>query len=202
MAPESEASRRATRVALYGGSFNPPHVAHQMVALYVLETAPVDELWLMPAYEHALGKPLAPFADRLAMCQLAAAALGPRVIVSDIERTLGAPSRTLRTIHHLRELHPAHEFSLVIGADLLSEVATWFGGAELQATVPFVVVGRAGTEGVADEAAGPVKMPALSSTEVRRSIAAGEPVEGLVPRVVLDYIYRQGLYKGREQGRA
>jgi nicotinate-nucleotide adenylyltransferase len=190
------------RVALYGGSFNPPHVAHQMVALYVLETSPVDELWLMPAYEHALGKPLAPFADRLAMCQLAAAALGPRVIVSDIERTLGAPSRTLRTIHRLRELHPAHEFSLVIGADLLAEVATWFGGAELRATVPFVVVGRAGTEGVADQSPWPVKMPAVSSTEVRRSIAAGEPVDGLVPRAVLDYIYRQALYKGREQERA
>ena|SRR5688572_17232691 len=201
MAPDIVPARRATRVALYGGSFNPPHVAHQMVALYVLETAPVDELWLMPAYEHALGKPLAPFADRLAMCQLAAAALGPRVIVSDIERTLGGPSRTLRTIRRLRELHPAHEFSLVIGADLLSEVATWFGGAELQATVPFVVVGRAGTEGVADHAVWPVKMPAVSSTEVRRSIAAGQPVEGLVPRAVLDYIYRQELYKGQGQER-
>jgi nicotinate-nucleotide adenylyltransferase len=189
-------------VALYGGSFNPPHVGHQMVALYVLETAPVDELWLLPAFEHALGKPLAPFADRLAMCELAAAALGPRVIVSDIERTLGAPSRTLRTIRRLRELHPAHEFSLVIGADLLAEVATWFGGAELQATVPFVVVGRAGTEGVAAQAAGPVKMPAVSSTEVRRSIAAGQPVDGLVPWAVLDYIYRLGLYKGQEQERA
>ena len=169
-----------------------------MVALYVLETAPVDELWLLPAYEHALGKPLAPFADRLAMCQLAAAALGPRVSVNDIERTLGAPSRTLRTIHRLRELHPAHEFLLVIGADLLAEVASWFGAAELQATVPFIVVGRAGTEG----GAAPVKMPAVSSTEVRRSIAAGQPVEGLVPRAVLDYIYRLKLYQGQEQGRA
>ncbi len=187
------------RVALYGGSFNPPHVAHQMVALYVLETAPVDELWLLPAYEQALGKPLAPFPDRLAMCELSAAALGPRVIVSDIERTLGGPSRTLRTIRRLRDIHPANEFSLVIGADLLSEVATWFGGAELQATVPFVVVGRAGTEGVAAQAAGPVEMPAVSSTAVRDAIAVGQPVEGLVPRAVLDYIYRRGLYRAQDQ---
>jgi nicotinate-nucleotide adenylyltransferase len=192
-------SSAGKRVALYGGSFNPPHVGHQMVALYVLETAPVDELWLMPAYEHALGKPLAPFADRLAMCELAAAALGPRATVSDIERTLGAPSRTLRTIQRLRELHPQDLFSLVIGADLLPEVATWFGGAELQATVPFVVVGRDGVAGAAAEAAGGVKMPAVSSTDVRRAIAAGRPVEGLVPRTVLDYIYRQGLYKERER---
>jgi nicotinate-nucleotide adenylyltransferase len=182
------------RVALYGGSFNPPHVGHQMVALYVLETAAVDQLWLLPAFEHALGKPLAPFDDRLAMTRLAAAALGPRVIVSDIERTLGGPSRTLRTIQRLRALHPEHEFSLVIGADLLPEVATWFGGAELQATVQFIVVGRSGTDGVAADAAGPVKMPAVSSTAVRETIAAGGSVEGLVPRTVLDYIYRQALY--------
>ena len=49
-----------TRVALFGGSFNPPHVAHQLVALYVLETQPVDELWFVPVYEHVFGKPLAP----------------------------------------------------------------------------------------------------------------------------------------------
>ena len=41
-----------TRVALFGGSFNPPHVAHELVALYVLETQPVDELWLLPVYQH------------------------------------------------------------------------------------------------------------------------------------------------------
>jgi len=109
-------------VALYGGSFNPPHCAHQMVALYVLETAPVDELWLVPAGLHAHGKPLAPFADRLAMCTRAAAPLGPRVKVSDIEQTLGGESRTLRTVRRLQQLFPEHVFSLVIGADLLAEV--------------------------------------------------------------------------------
>ncbi len=53
-----------------------------MVALYVLETAAVDELWIVPAFQHPFGKALAPFDDRLAMCELAAAALGPRVRVS------------------------------------------------------------------------------------------------------------------------
>src|SRR5436853_6974273 len=91
------------RVALFGGSFNPPHVAHQMAALYVLETAPVDELWLIPAFRHALGKPLQPFEDRLEMCRLAAAALGPRVDVSDVERAIGGASRTLYTLRRLRE---------------------------------------------------------------------------------------------------
>src|SRR5450432_2318149 len=113
------------RIALYGGSFNPPHLAHQMAALYVLETAVVDEIWIIPAFRHAHGKTLAPFEDRLAMCELAALALGPRARVSDVERELGDESRTLRTVRRLQERFPAHAYSLVIGADLLPEVATW-----------------------------------------------------------------------------
>jgi hypothetical protein len=65
-------------VALLGGSFNPPHVGHLLLAQYVLATAPVDELWLLPTFRHAFGKDLAPYDDRLAMCELVAAELGPR----------------------------------------------------------------------------------------------------------------------------
>ena len=181
------------RVALFGGSFNPPHVAHQLVGLYVLETAPVDELWLLPCFQHAFGKPLAPFDDRFRMCQLAAEALGARARVSDVERSIGQPSRTLVTVQALRAQHPQHTFSLVIGADLVDEVDGWFGAAELRRLVPFVVVGRAGAQ-----AAGPVAMPAVSSTEIRRALGEGKSVEGLVPRTVLDYIYGKGLYRTRE----
>jgi nicotinate-nucleotide adenylyltransferase len=182
------------RVALFGGSFNPPHVAHQLVALYVLETAPVDALWFVPAHEHAFGKPLVGFDDRLAMCELAATALGPRVRVSDVERSLGGRSLTLRTVRRLTEMHPEHAFSLVIGSDLLGDVASWYGGDELTRTIPFIVVGRPGTShpGGATPA---ITMPDVSSTTVRAAVAAGRPVEGLVPRAVLDYIYRKGLYK-------
>ncbi len=182
------------RVALYGGSFNPPHVAHQMVALYVLETAPVDEVWLIPAVEHAFGKPLAPFSDRLAMTELAAAPLGPRARVSDIERQIGGPSRTLVTVRRLQASFPSHELSLVIGADLLPEVPAWYGGDELRRTVPFRVVGRSGA-GVE----GALAMPAVSSSEVRAALAAGRSVDGLVPRAVLDYIYEHNLYKAVEE---
>jgi len=177
------------RVALFGGSFNPPHVAHQLAALYVLETAAVDELWFVPAYEHAFGKPLAPFDDRLAMCELAAAALGPRVRVDDVERAIGGRSLTLRTVRRLAELHPEHAFSLVIGGDVAGEVAGWYRGDELARTIPFIIVGRPGS------AAAPVVMPDVSSTAVRAALAAGRPVDALVPRAVLDYVMQKGLYK-------
>jgi nicotinate-nucleotide adenylyltransferase len=180
------------RVALFGGSFNPPHVAHQLVALYVLETAPVDELWFVPAYEHAFGKPLVPFEDRLAMCELAAGALGPRARVSDVERAIGGRSLTLQTVRRLTERHPEHAFSLVIGSDLAGDVASWYRGDELARTIPFIVVGRPG--GPAG-GAGAVVMPDVSSTAVRAALATGKPTDGLVPRAVLDYIYRKGLYK-------
>ena len=180
------------RVALFGGSFNPPHVAHQMVALYVLETAPVDEVWFVPAYEHAFGKPLAPYADRLQMCELAAAALRPRVRVSSVEGEIGGRSLTLRTVRRLAELHPEHAFSLVIGSDLQGDVPTWYGADELQRTISFIVVGRAGA---APAESGAIAMPEVSSTAVRAALAAGKAVDGLVPRAVLDYILRKGLYQ-------
>jgi nicotinate-nucleotide adenylyltransferase len=182
------------RVAIFGGSFNPPHLAHQMAALYVLETAAIDELWIVPAFQHPFGKTLAPFAHRLEMCELAAAALGPRVKVSAVERDLGVESRTLRTVRRLQQDFPGHAFSLVIGADLLAELPAWQESAELQRSVPLLVVGRAGFE----KGEGRLALPRVSSTEVRAAVAAGQPVDGLVPRAVLDYIRAHDLY--REKG--
>lgn len=176
------------RVALFGGSFNPPHVGHQLLALYVLETAPIDELWLVPTFQHAFDKPLVSFQDRCRMCLLAVQALGPRVRVSDVEAQLGGPSQTLRTVERLRLDHPDTAFSVVIGADLRGEVDTWFQAETLRRTVPFIEVGRAG-----QQIAG-VAMPAISSTEIRAALAAGRDTAAWVPKTVLDYITSLGLY--------
>ena len=178
---------KGVRIALYGGSFNPPHVAHQLVALYVLETEPVAELWFMPAFRHAFDKPLEPFAERFRMCELAAAAVGARARVCDIESRLGGPSRTLKTVERLKEEHPGTEFSLVIGADLLSEVDNWYGADTLRRLVPFIVVGRA-------TGSGPVAMPSISSTEIRAALGSGQDASAWVPKSVLDYITSRGLY--------
>src|SRR5262245_52962833 len=98
-------------IGLFGGSFNPPHVAHQLVALYVLETQPVDAVWIAPTFRHAFGKELASFADRVAMCRLAMAPLGERVVISEAEAELAArpgfvSSRTLHLVEMLRAQHP------------------------------------------------------------------------------------------------
>jgi nicotinate-nucleotide adenylyltransferase len=178
---------------LFGGSFNPPHVAHQMLALYVLETSRVDQLWWVPTFKHAFDKPLASFENRLRMCELAAKGLGTRARVTEIERTIGGPSRTINTVRRLKELHPKVTFSVVIGSDITRELHAWHGIDELQKIVEFIVIGRRAAVGAAEHSA--VTMPEVSSTEVRKLLRAGQSAEGLVPRSVLDYIYRHGLYR-------
>ena len=119
--------------------------------------------------------------------------VGTRARVTEIERTIGGPSRTLNTVRRLRKLHPTHEYSLVIGSDLVDEVPTWYRAEQLQAAVPFIIIGRRAAKGAADYS--PITMPEVSSTEVRSLLRAGKSAEGLVPRAVLDYIYRHGLYR-------
>ena len=180
------------RVAVYGGSFNPPHVAHQLAITYVLATARprVDELWMVPTFKHPFDKQLAPFADRARMCELAAAPFGARVRVSRVEEELGGESYTLRTVKALLQRHPGIELALVIGADLVAERERWHGWAELKALVPFVVVGREGAP-----ATGGVQLPAVSSTLVRQRVARGEPIDTLVAADVADYIAARALYR-------
>lgn len=187
------------KIGLFGGSFNPPHVAHQLVALYVLESQAVDEVWLVPTYRHAFGKDLAPFADRLAMCKLAMSPLAPRASVSAIEEELAhrpgfVASRTLHLLEALTERHPEHQFRLVIGTDILAEADKWYRWDDVVRLAPPIVIGRAGHL-PAGASATEVAMPEVSSTEVRQRLACGKPVDNLLPRRVVRYIDERGLYR-------
>lgn len=179
------------RVAVFGGSFNPPHLAHQMAALGALETA-ADAVWMIPTFRHAFGKDLAPFADRVEMCRRIAAALGDRVVVSRLEQELGGESRTLHTLERLRELLPDASFRLLVGADILAETASWYRWDEVAQMAPPLVLGRAG---VPAPVACDLILPDISSTEIRRRLAGGEEVRGLLPESVLGYIVERGLYR-------
>jgi nicotinate-nucleotide adenylyltransferase len=190
------------RVALFGGSFNPPHVAHQLVALYVLETQPVDELWFVPTYSHPFGKALADYEHRIAMCELAAAALGPRAQVSRAEAELAArpgfvTSHTLDLVDHA--IAAGHAPRLVIGADILRDAAKWHRWDDVVARAPPIVVGRGGhppPDGGISAAPAPVTMPEISATHVRDLLARGDSgAAGLVPRDVLRYIAEHHLYQ-------
>ena len=184
------------RIALFGGSFNPPHLAHQLACTVVLATARprVDAVWMMPTFRHPFEKRLAPFEDRVAMCERAARVFGGRVAVSRIEEELGGESYTLHTVRTLKTRHPEDELALVIGADLLEERTRWHGWPELERIISFLVVGRAGSA-LAGDSAGRFELPRVSSTEVRARLARGEPVEDCVDAEVLDYIRDHDLYR-------
>ncbi len=178
-------------IALFGGSFNPPHLAHQMACLAVLETERVDRILMVPTWKHAFGKELAPYEDRVEMCRIAAALFGGLVEVSTIESELGeGESRTYHTLRALAAREPGASFRLLVGADVLGDKASWHRWDDVVAMAPLIVVGREGVGG--DQA---FQLPAISSTEVRARLARGESVDPLVPRSVLDYIAGRGLYR-------
>jgi nicotinate-nucleotide adenylyltransferase len=188
-----------TRLALYGGSFNPPHAAHQLVALYVLETQPIDELWFVPTYTHPFGKALAPYDDRIAMCELVAAPLGARAKVSRAEEELAhrpgfVASRTLDLVDHVREL--GHAPRLVVGTDILGETHKWYRWADVAARAPLIVIGRTGYAMPDGSMATGVTMPEISATQIRALLATGDTaaLEPLLPASVLRYIADRNLY--------
>jgi nicotinate-nucleotide adenylyltransferase len=178
-------------LAIFGGSFNPPHIAHQMACLYVLETQPIDHLICVPTFKHPFDKELLPFAHRLKMCELLVAPFGLRASVSRIEEELGGEfSRTHTMVEALRTRYPGVGLRLVIGADILLERDKWWRWADIAAMAPPVVVGRSGYPGD-----GGVELPAVSSSAVRAALAGGRDVSTLVPRTVLDYIREHALYQ-------
>jgi nicotinate-nucleotide adenylyltransferase len=181
------------QVAILGGSFNPPHVAHLMVAYWVLATQAAREVWLLPSYRHPFGKELAPFDDRVRMCELAGRGVRG-VAVCTAERELaGDPhvGKTARTLEHLVAKHPDTDFALVVGADILPDAPKWWRWDRVTELARVIVVGREGHPAVA----GAPSFPAVSSTEIRARLAKGEDVSGLLPRQVLEYVEEKGLYR-------
>ena len=182
------------KIALFGGSFNPPHVAHLMAAVWVLSARDVDEIWFVPTYIHAFGKELADFDMRCRMLELSIEALGPRVKVSRVEQEIGRESRTIDTLQYLLKQRPGDTFSIVIGADILLEADQWKCFDLLKELAPFYVLGRAGVVVEGHELA--FELPEVSSTEIRGLLADGEIklCEDRVARAALDLIVESGLY--------
>ncbi len=181
-----------TTVAVFGGSFNPPHVAHVLACALVRSVEEVDRVLVVPAYRHPFAKALVPFEDRATMCELAMAWM-PGVEVSRVEEELGGESLTLRTLEALARSNPGWRLRLVIGADILSEVTRWYGFDAITRLAPPIVLARGGVD---LPSAGPALLPEVSSTQVRAAIARGAwgEVEKLVPRAVLAYARSRGLY--------
>jgi nicotinate-nucleotide adenylyltransferase len=186
----------STPVALFGGSFNPPHIGHVLAAAYVLSTGVVERVVAVPVFEHALRKHLEPYEHRVEMARRAFCLLRG-VEVSEIEAELGAPSRTLSTILALEVKHPDWALRLMVGSDILTEIHQWHAFDEIERRAPPLVLARAG----ANTSGAPSFLPEVSSTEVRALLARAAvgqapdaQLRALVPSAVLDYVREHLLY--------
>jgi len=181
-------------VFIFGGSFDPPHVAHVLAVAYLLSTREPDRVIVVPCLRHPFGKEVSPFHHRLAMCERAMGWL-PRTEISRVEEDLGGESKTVRTLEHLRERNPDWRMRLVVGSDILSEGNRWHEFDRVVELAPLLVLGRAG---FANEGAPEPLLPKVSSTAIRDALRAGRAGElaSLVPREVLAYIDANGLYRG------
>jgi nicotinate-nucleotide adenylyltransferase len=184
------------QVAFYGGSFNPPHVAHVLAAVYALSVG-FERVLVVPVFEHAFDKPLTSFVERVQLCELAMTWL-PEVEVSRIEERLPVPSLTLRTIETIKAEHPEWQLRLLVGADALVDSVKWHRFQEIARLAPPFVLGRVG---VVHAAAPPPVLPGISSTRVRSLLArrhvdaaARAELELAVPKRVLEWIEAHGLY--------
>jgi len=182
-------------LAIFGGSFDPPHVGHVLAAQYVLSTEMVERVLVVPVFSHAFDKDMAAYDDRL---ELARAAFGqlPGVEVSDVERQLPTPSYTVRTLEELTARHPGDQLRLLVGADVLGDVERWVRFDEVCRLAPLLVLGRVGF-GAENY---PAVLPDVSSTRVRRWLQERPAPVALaelgraVPAAVLRQIEARRLY--------
>jgi nicotinate-nucleotide adenylyltransferase len=181
-------------LAVFGGSFDPPHLGHTLAAVYVLAAFPVQGMLVIPAYRHPFAKPLASFEHRARMCELALADV-KRIEVSRIEQEMGGESLTVRTLEEIGRRRPGVGLRLVIGSDLLQETSRWRSFERIAEIAPPIVIRRGGFP--APEATG-IALPRLSSSEVRQRIREGLPLAGWLSASVAGYIERHGLYKESE----
>jgi nicotinate-nucleotide adenylyltransferase len=183
-------------VAIYGGSFDPPHVSHVLAVVYALKTGGFERVLVVPVFEHAFHKQLTAFEHRTRMCELAFAGIAG-VEVSRVERELQVPSLTLRTLEHLAAQHPDWQMRLLVGSDVLGDTAKWHAFDRVSELAPPYVVARPGYQHPDSRAA---LLPDVSSTRVREALAAVDDPAQLallavsVPSAVLSYITEHRLY--------
>jgi nicotinate-nucleotide adenylyltransferase len=129
------------RIGLFGGSFDPAHEGHAHVAETALKRLDLDRVWWLVSPQNPLKPKSSAYATRMKSAQ--AQAHGPRMVVTDIEKTLKC-SYTYETLRELKRLYPGVQFYLVMGADNLAHFKKWRNWQEVADSLPVVVVSRPG----------------------------------------------------------
>ena len=187
------------RVGLLGGSFDPPHVGHLVVAECALVELGLDEVRLIVAGEPWMKPAVSPAADRLALTR-AAVHDSVDLVVDDREVRRGGTTYTADTLAELHAEEPDSDFFFVLGEDAAASLPDWERAEEAFALATFVIVTRPGSP-APDESSLPgrvvhLEIPQLrvSSTELRERFADGRATRWLVPPSVDAEVRRRGLY--------
>lgn len=185
-------------IALFGGSFDPPHNSHLLVAQEVLKDIPLlDQVWLLPDNEHHWKTLVASAKDRLAMV---ACLESDKIHISNVAIERGGKTYTIDVIRELQKTTD-HRYVWICGADQLKDFSRWNDFAELEDRMQFIIYPRIGYTI-------PRMLPKNSrimtpndfiatddsSTEIRERIKQGVSIADLVPKKIASYIQEKGLY--------
>lgn len=188
-------------IGIMGGSFNPVHVGHLMLASYIAQHAGLDEVWLVVSPLNPLkagSTDIIADTDRLAMLRLATE--GSSLLkASDIEMHLPLPSYTVNTLDSLAAAHPDCRFRLIIGSDNWAVFDRWKDCERLISRYDIIVYPRPGypVDKDADQRVTVIDAPRfdISSTFIRSELAAGHDMNYFLPTGVYNYILRHNLYR-------
>ena len=188
------------RIGVLGGTFDPIHLGHMVVASEVCAALSLDRVILVPAHQQPFKDSTghATPAQRIAMCRLAVEG-DDRLEVSDVDMVRGGVTYTVDTLADIAAEHPGAELFFIAGADAVSRLSEWREPERLMQLAKFVGVGRKGHPAPAlTEPHVVVETPevGVSSTEVRSRRRTGAPVRYLVPDAVVAYIAQYALYLG------
>ncbi len=194
-------SNKRTRLGVLGGTFDPPHLGHLIVADQVLHALALSEVILVPAndpWQKVGVRKITPAAKRLAMTR-AAVGNSAGLSVSGVELDIGGPSYTSVTLDALAEQREADEWLVIVGADAAAGLDSWHNTERLREQATIVVVNRPGADfqpptGWSWEL---VEIPsvAISGTGLRRRVAQGNSIRFLTPDPVIDHIEEWNLYR-------
>ena len=196
------------RTGIFGGSFDPIHIGHAIIAQHIMSSGVVDRLWFMVSPMNPLKadmKRQVADTDRLRMVEMVSRPM-EGVDTSGFEFTMPKPSYTIDTLNSLQAKFPDDEFYLVIGADNWTVFGKWRNSKEILEKYHVLIYPRLGHEVVIpDELSDRVKLIdapiiELSSTEIRKRLAEGKSVRYYVPDEVAQFIDKKNLYKEQHHG--
>ncbi|MGD6853699.1 nicotinate-nucleotide adenylyltransferase [Bacillus infantis] len=185
------------RIGILGGTFNPPHHGHLLIANEVLHSLSLDKVWFMPNQDPPHKKKSWAASDQARVEMLELAIEGhPRFEIQTIEMERGGPSYTYDTMKLLKEQNKDTVFYFIIGADMIEYLPKWHKINDLLELAVFAGVGRPSYNSRTDYPVVPVDVPQMdvSSSMIRERLSQGETVRYLMPESVRKYIEENRLY--------